>query len=284
MGRDAFVAKAAVSRWALTVPAVFLCALVSGCDNSCFIFVSNPSGGTLAVTTGTGTCHVSNQPVSNVRIRFVPPAERTDASGEAGIRHLFVTVREIDAHLGLAYGEDSSGWQDLTPNLGKQPLQIDLMSVDDGSAPAFLGQAAVPAGEYTQFRILLGSDRPPASRTVPAANACAEVGFNCLVTEDGDVRPLVLPTSEQANDGQTSRRITRDRILIPPAQPGGAVFRVFPGTISTLDLSFDPAPSQLYMLGSAAWFRPSFVIRCDLSPANDSSGPSVAPGSALAIP
>jgi Domain of unknown function (DUF4382) len=284
MGRDAFFARVAAGRWALALPAVFLCALVSGCDSSCFIFVSNPSGGTLAVNAGTGTCHVSDRPVSNVRVRFVPPADRAGALREAGIRHVFVTVREIDAHLGLAYGEDSSGWQDLTPNLGKQPLQIDLMSVDDGSTSPFLGQATIPAGEYTQFRILLVSDRPRSPRSVRGASACEEVGLNCLITEDGDVRPLVLPTSEQATGDQTSRRITRDRILIPAAQPGGAVFRIFPGTISTLNLSFDSTSSQIYMLGSAAWFRPSFVIRCDLLPANGRAGPSVAPGSALAIP
>ena len=282
MGRDVVLAKAAMSRLALALLATLLCAFVSGCDNSCFVFVSNPSGGTLAVNAGTGTCHVSDQPIGNVRIRFVPAPDRTGGSREAGIRHVFVTVREIDAHLGLAYSEDSTGWHDVTPNLDKQPLQIDLMSGDDGSTPPFLEQAAIPAGEYTQFRVLLAPDRPAESETVHGANACAEVGFNCVVTEDGNVHPLVLPTSEPANGGEpSSLRISRSRILIPAAQPGGAVFRVFPGTTSTLNFSFDPASSQIYMIGSAAWFRPSFVIRCDLSPAKGSAGTS---GSALAIP
>jgi hypothetical protein len=272
MGREAVIARAAVPRCATILITAFLCAFSAGCGNSCFLFVSNPSGGTLSINADGGACRLTTQPVGNVRIRFRAPSDRSESWREAGIEHVFLTVREIDAHLGLAYGEESSGWQDMTPNLNQRPLQIDLMSgPDNASPPGLLAQATIPAGEYTQVRILLRSDHFASEAAVREANACGEAQFNCVITQDGNVHPLILSGGEQT----TGERTTSDRILISAGQPARAVFCVFRGATSNLDLEFDPASSQIYMLGSAAWLHPSFITGFDFSPA---------PGDNLASP
>ena len=256
MGRGVAIAKAAV-RSDVILPILFLCALLTGCDNSCVAFVSNPGGGTLSVSANNGTCHITTQPTGNVRIRFSGSSSSIETWREAGIEHVFVSIREIDAHLGLAYGEDSSGWQELAPNLKERPVQIDLMPENDNSSPmVFLSEAAVPAGEYTQLRIVLASDEPAAREPIQAANACEDARLNCIITDNGTVRELTLSPSQT----------TTERILIPADRAGGAIFRVFPGTTSNVELEFNSASSQVYIFGSKALFIPSFVARCDFTP------------------
>src|SRR5690348_3300931 len=62
MGREPVINEAVVPRQRILFAVVLVCALLTGCENSCFIFVSNPSGGTLAVAAGNGTCHFTSQP------------------------------------------------------------------------------------------------------------------------------------------------------------------------------------------------------------------------------
>lgn len=256
MGRAVAIAKAAV-RPDVILPILFCCASLAGCDNSCVLFVSNPGGGTLSVSANNGTCHITAQPTGNVRLRFSGSSSRIETWREAGIEHVFVSIREIDAHLGLAYGEDSSGWQELASNLKERPVQIDLIPADgDSSPPNFLAEAAVPAGEYTQLRIVLATDKPAAGEPLRAANACGDAGLNCVITADSGVRELILPPSEPKGE----------RILIPADRAGGAIFRVFPGTTSKVELEFDPASSQVYMFGSKALLIPSFVPCCGFTP------------------
>lgn len=250
MGRAGFMARA-VPHQAILLPVVLLCAFWCGCDNSCVVFVSNPSGGTLSVNTS--TCRISNDPAGSVRLRLSAPSERSEAWRRAGIEHVYLTVREIDARLSVAYGDGAAGWREIAPNLRKQPLQIDLLSgAGDSSAGIFFGETAIPVGEYAEIRILLTPDHPAGGEAVPRENACGDVGFNCAVTRDGNPHPISLPGN--------------DRVLILPTRPARTVFHVFPGTVSNLDLTFEPGTSQIAMLGSAAWLSPAFVVRRDFRP------------------
>ena len=256
MGCQPVIAKPVVPRRRVLFPLLLVCAFFTGCENSCFIFVSNPSGGTLAVATGNGTCHFTSQPVGNVRVHFAAPAGLAEIWRERGVQHVYLTLREIDARLSLAYGDQSPGWRNLFPALKDRPRQVDLLSSDAGSSlDDSLGQAATPSGEYSQIRILLTSDRPAREQPVPQDNVCANVGFNCAITEDGAVHSLVLPGNDQ--------------LLISSARSGGVVFRVFPNTTSRLDLAMDAGASQLYMLGASIWMNASFLARCDFSPVNE---------------
>lgn len=256
MGCEPVIAKPVAPRRRVLFPLLLVCAFFTGCENSCFVFVSNPSGGTLAVAAGNGICHFTSQPVGNVRVHFAAPAGLAETWRERGIQHVFLTVREIDAHLSLAYGDQSPGWRNLFPVLKDHPRQIDLLSADTGaSLDDSLGETATPSGEYSQIRILLTSDRPTPEQPVPQDNVCANVGFNCAITEDGAARPLVLPGNDQ---------------LLISSRSGGVVFRVFPNTTSRLDLAMDAGSSQLYMLGASVWMNASFLTRSDFLPINES--------------
>lgn len=231
MGREPVINEAVVPRQRILFAVVLVCALLTGCENSCFIFVSNPSGGTLAVAAGNGTCHFTSQPVGNVRIRFTAPAGLAETWRERGIQHVLLSVREIDARLSIPYGEQSPGWRNLVPALKHRPRQIDLLSADARSSLTdSLGEAAAPSGEYSEIRILLTHDRPTPEQPVPHENVCANAGFNCAITEDGAIHPLTIPAN--------------DPLLIPSALSGSAAFRVFPNTTSGLDLAVDAGSSQ----------------------------------------
>lgn len=254
MGRRVSVtARAAAPFRGVAVAVLSLCAICGGCDNSCVAFVSNPSGGNISISTS--TCHISTQANGNVRVGFSAPSDRVESWHRAGIEHAFVTVREIDARLSVPYGEDSEGWRELAPDLKKRPVQIDLMSgTENSSAANFLREATIPAGEYTQVRMLLVADSPAAQEAVPEENACSEAGFNCVVAGDGDIHPLALRTGGQ--------------ILVLPGGAERAVFHVFPGTATNLDLEFDPDSSQVYMVGGGVWLNPAFVAHCGFPPAS----------------
>ena len=253
MGRRLPIARAAASFRGVAIAVMFLCAICAGCDNSCIAFLSNPSGGT--VSASTATCPINTQTTANVRIAFSAPIDRGESWHRTGIEHIFLTLRGIDAHLSLPYGQDSSGWRDIAPRLTTRPRQIDLMSGSENSPPlSFSDEATIPAGEYTQIRMLLVSD--PSVVQEIGENACGEVGLNCVMGRDADIHPIALGTN--------------DEILIPLDGTGRTVFRVFRGTFSNLDLQFDPDFSQIYMIGAAAWVNPAFIARCDFGPFTES--------------
>src|SRR5712692_4005230 len=120
--------------------------------------------------------------------------------------HVFVTVRSVQAHIDSHADDNSSGWQELAPQLGSQPMQIDLFSAPQTNCIlAQLGSASLPAGSYQQIRLLLVSNTTAASAG-PSTNACAGNGFNCVVLEDSTIHELQL--NSQDNTG----------LKIPPGQ------------------------------------------------------------------
>src|SRR5271154_4572783 len=97
-----------------------------GCDtNSCILIVSDPggSGGTIS---GNGpNCSLSTTTVSmRIASSLAPPA----AEGQPRIQHIFVTLRGIEANPSATADEDSLDWQELAPNLAKEPIQLDLLA------------------------------------------------------------------------------------------------------------------------------------------------------------
>ena len=96
---------------------LFFCVIVPACDNGCFIFVSNPSGGTIAV--GTSTCKLSNVN-GTVSMQFTSSLQPISGQSSS-IQHVFVSLRGIEAHPSATADEDSPDWQELVPTLKKQP-------------------------------------------------------------------------------------------------------------------------------------------------------------------
>lgn len=90
----------------------------------------------------------------------------TDAPA-CGYETVFVTVERVRVHRSATAADADGGWQEVVVN---PPRRIDLLSLTNG-ALAPLGQAQLPAGTYTQLRLVLA----PNTTANPLANAIKPV-------------------------------------------------------------------------------------------------------------
>jgi hypothetical protein len=164
------------------------------------------------------------------------------------VKHIFVTFRGIEANPSATAGEDSADWQELAPNLAMQPVQLDLLTRrDDSCEPSTFGEVAVPADTYYQIRLRLSPSQPGANEPVPQENGCGDVGFNCIVTADGGIRPLVL-----------NRQLPQ--VHIPPGHIAGGFFQILPGTAANLAIEFNPHSSLVFSAHEAVVLVPVFTV------------------------
>ena len=88
----------------------------------------------------------------------------TDAPS-CGYAEVNVTVLAVRVHQSSSAADDDAGWQEVTLPL---PRRIDLLALTNGVREE-LGQVALPAGKYTQMRLVLadnGSGPPPYANSV----------------------------------------------------------------------------------------------------------------------
>jgi Domain of unknown function (DUF4382) len=230
--------------------AVLLLSLAdTSCDNTCFIFVSNPSTGTLVV--GGSSCSLTKAN-GTIRLHFNSPLP-TAGLRFPGVHHLILSLKGIEAHPSALADEDSSDWQGLAPNLAKQPIQVDFMaSTEDPSSPSLFGVTVVAAGVYRQVRLRLVPNRPTAGEPIPEKNFCGSAGFNCVVTSDGSIRSLVLDGGEL-------------RIRIPSEHIAGGFFHVLPDTNTDLTIQFKLYSSMAATVDEAVHLIPVFTVHSEFS-------------------
>src|SRR5271154_1215687 len=115
-----------------------------GCDtNSCILIVSDPGGGGGTISGNGPSCSLSTTTVSMSITSSLPPPE---PEGQPRIQHVFVTLRGIEANPGATADEDSPDWQELAPNLAKEPIQLDLLARSgDSCEPNISARVSVPA-------------------------------------------------------------------------------------------------------------------------------------------
>lgn len=224
--------------------AILLCSAgLIGCDNSCFIFVSNPGGGGGTIAGSINGCPL-NQVNGNVRVQLATLAAPSTGDETPRVEHIFVTIEGIEANPSPAAADDSADWPELAPQLAAQPMQFDLLAGQgDSSAPVAFADAAVPADAYRQIRLRLTPNQPDGTNSALQANSCGSVGFNCIVTSDGAIRRLAL------NDGSSQIRISSQQIA-------GGLVRVLPDTTTTLKIEFNPQ-SSLFVRTDAMTQEPS---------------------------
>src|SRR5262249_13390937 len=70
----------------------------------------------------------------------------TCAAPQGPFRHIYVTVTEVKIHQSDSASPNDSGWLDLTKDLSKNPVQVDLLGVSNQCFLALLGSAGIPAG------------------------------------------------------------------------------------------------------------------------------------------
>ena len=118
------------------LPVVAAAAVVAACG-----------GGGSAGSGGTGTLKVS----------------LTDAPA-CGYDNVWVTVTKVRVHRSDAAGDSDSGWSEVAVDPGSRGRRIDLLELQNGVL-AELGQMALPAGQYSQVRLVLADNKD-----VPDAN------------------------------------------------------------------------------------------------------------------
>ncbi len=143
---------------------VLLVISLSGCGSG-----SGSSSGTLQ-----GQPNASQMGILNVSL--------TDAAAP-GLDAVNVTVRKVRAHQSASASEDDAGWSDIAV---EPPKKINLLSLTNGVLES-LGQTELPAGHYTQLRLVLSSNK---TGTVPA---------NSVVLSGSDTEiPLDTPSAVQS--------------------------------------------------------------------------------------
>ncbi len=95
----------------------------------------------------------------------------TDAPA-CGYDNVWVTVEKVRVHASGAAAETDGGWSEVVL---ATPQRIDLLTLTNGTLQP-LGQTTLPAGKYTQMRLVLGSTAPAGSPAGTLANSIKPTG------------------------------------------------------------------------------------------------------------
>src|SRR5712671_7361268 len=127
--------------WKLLLTLPLLGVSLTGCNNTCFIFTSNPPTGTINVKAGDPkpACMLTK---ANGAVRVLTRTASTceSCSPSTRIAHLFVSLRGIEVHPSANADDASPDWQELMQQLPDQPPQFDFISVANRGAPLPLGE------------------------------------------------------------------------------------------------------------------------------------------------
>ena len=171
------------------------------------------SSTTTTTSTGSGTTQVS--------VMVSDPA--TCQSPNGPFSHVYVTITDVEANTSATAGDNDSGWTDLTPNLSKAPMQVDLLGpATNGCFLATLGDnMQLQPGSYQQIRIILADNGATVNN-----NACGSAA-NCVVlAADSSVHPLQL--SSEAKTG----------LKIPSGQIASGAITIAAGQTKDVDIDF----------------------------------------------
>ncbi len=228
--------------------ALLCCVATTGCDNTCVSGALNPPTGTVVIKVNNAkpTCTLSKAN-GTVRLQMTTSSMPSAVLRPPGVQHIFVSIRGIVAHPGTIADADASDWQELTPQLAQQPMQVDLMArAADFCAQGSFGEGTVPAGVYREIRLRLVPNQPATSEPVPEENMCGSIGFNCIVGTDGGIRSLIWDDAPE--------------VRIPSAGIAGGLFRVLPDEGIDLAIEFDTHSSLALRVGDTVRLVPVLTV------------------------
>jgi hypothetical protein len=235
--------------WSFAFPAALLFAVwLTGCNNTCFTFTSNPPTGTIGIKASDPkpTCTLTTSGAVRLTVLTVPIC--SSCSGSGRIQHVFVSIRGIEVNPSRTAGDDLADWQELAPQLAEQPLQVDLVrGPADGSTREPLGETVtVPAGIYRQLRVRFVPNQPMTDDRLPEKNACGSAGFTCIVMADGGIQPLLFDSSSP------EIRIMSDRIE-------GPFLFIPPDTDTDLVIELKPVWSWVFSASEGVRLLPALI-------------------------
>jgi hypothetical protein len=125
----------------------------------------------------------------------------TDAPS-CGYDSVFVTVEKVRVHQSSSAGDNDAGWSDIALAV---PQRVDLLTLNNGTLLP-LGQTELPAGRYTQMRLVLGSAPPPGSPVGTLANSIKPTGgaATALTTPSGQESGLKMNVDITVPAGQVA--------------------------------------------------------------------------------
>jgi hypothetical protein len=126
-------------------------------------------------STGTSADTSQTQGTGTLRLSL------TDAPA-CGYDHAWVTVQKVRVHRSATAADGDAGWVDIAL---PQPLRVDLLTLTNGTLVP-LGQTELPAGTYTQMRLVLADN----GNSAPYSNAVVPTG--------GGETPLTTPSGQQS--------------------------------------------------------------------------------------
>lgn len=120
----------------------------------------------------------------------------TDAPA-CGYEHVYVTVASVQVHQSATASDNAPGWQTIA--LPSMPQRVDLLTLTNGVLQE-LGQTVLPAGTYTQLRLVLS----PNNGQTPLANAVQPTGGaeTALTTPSAQQSGLKLNVNLKVEPGQ----------------------------------------------------------------------------------
>ena len=136
----------------------------------------------------------------------------TDAPICGGLDHVFITVEKVRVHKSASAGDEDAGWSEIV--VGPPAKKVDLATLTNGVLEE-LGTTALPAGQYSQIRLVLASNT--ATGTSSLANSVQPTG--------GALTPLATPSGQQSGLKLQAH------------------FEVLPNQMADLVLDFDPCKS-----------------------------------------
>lgn len=100
-----------------------------------------------------------------------------------GYDNVFITVDEVRVHQSATAGDNDAGWHDIP--IIDAPRRIDLLTLTNGVLEA-LGQTVLPAGKYTQMRLVLADNK-----VMPFANSV-------VLSDSRNEAELKTPSGQQS--------------------------------------------------------------------------------------
>ena len=135
----------------------------------------------------------------------------TDSAAGCDYAHVYVTVEKVRVHQSAGAADADAGWSEM---IVSPAVRVDLRTLTNGVLQE-LGTMPLPAGQYSQIRLVLASNT--GSGTATMANAVQPVG--------GALTPMSTPSGQQSGLKLQAH------------------FEVAAGQMADLVLDFDPCRS-----------------------------------------
>ena len=230
------------SIWAFALAVFPLGAALTGCSNSCVVFVSNPGGGTsgiVASNSSTGCTVATQHAAVHLAVHVTPLCESCSESNQ--VRSVYLSLRGIALHRIANEGEELSAWQELLPSVQGQPRQFHITAASPHvpTALSIGDRAVIPAGTYDLVRMHFVPNQGAVDDVPGEENACGRVGWNCVRMGDGRILPLVL-----RGDFVDFRITSKDT--------EGGFFLVLPESENQLSIELTPVWPVVPSLGEGA--------------------------------